>query len=101
MKRIPIGESHIRIDEESGFLCITDMAGVIGNPHDNIKNWMRLGSTIEFFQVERGCRRIIMDTAVPTKGTFLQIQVITGLVVSELKPVMEIGHDIQAFFSIQ
>lgn len=50
MKRIPIGESHIRIDEESGFLCITDMAGVIGNAHDNIKNWMRLGSTIEFFQ---------------------------------------------------
>jgi len=50
MKRISIGESHIRIDEESGFLCITDMAGVIGNPYDNIKNWMRLGSTIEFFQ---------------------------------------------------
>lgn len=50
MKRIPIGESYIRIDEETGYLCITDMAGVKGNASDNIKNWMRLGSSIEFFQ---------------------------------------------------
>lgn len=50
MKRIPIGESYIRIDEATGYLCITDMAGVKGDAYDNVKNWMRLGSTIEFFQ---------------------------------------------------
>jgi hypothetical protein len=50
MNRIPIGESYIRIDEDSGFLCITDMAAVKGNASDNIKNWMRLGSSIEFFK---------------------------------------------------
>ena len=50
MNRIPIGERYIRIDEDSGFLCITDMAGVKGSASDNIKNWMRLGSTIEFFK---------------------------------------------------
>lgn len=50
MTRIPIGESYIRIDEDTGYLCITDMAAVKGDPTDNIKNWMRLGGSIEFFK---------------------------------------------------
>ena len=50
MKRIPIGDSYIRIDEESGYLCVTDMAAVKGNPSDNVKNWMRLSGSIAFFQ---------------------------------------------------
>lgn len=50
MKRIPIGNTYIRIDEASGYLCVTDMAGVKGNASDNVKNWMRLSGSIAFFQ---------------------------------------------------
>jgi hypothetical protein len=40
-RTIKVGEIDVRIHLDSGFICITDLAGVRGNASDNIKNWMR------------------------------------------------------------
>jgi hypothetical protein len=45
-----IGEIKVRIDHESGFLCITDLAGIRGVPADNIRNWMTNTQSIAFFE---------------------------------------------------
>ena len=50
MARIPIGDSKIRLDEDTGFICVTDMAGFKGDARDNIKNWMRNANSILFFE---------------------------------------------------
>lgn len=49
-KTISVGEVDVRVDLESGFMCITDLAGVRGNASDNIKNWMRTLGSINFFE---------------------------------------------------
>ena len=47
---IYIGELKVRVDDKSGFLCITDLAKVRGNAKDNIKGWMKNNQTIRFFE---------------------------------------------------
>lgn len=47
---IYIGELKVRVDPDSGFICITDLAKVRGNYNDNIKGWMKNTQTIRFFE---------------------------------------------------
>ncbi|TXF89261.1 KilA-N domain-containing protein [Neolewinella aurantiaca] len=50
LKHVMIGDIKVRIDHESGFLCVTDLAGIRGDSTDNIKNWMKNTQTIQFFE---------------------------------------------------
>lgn len=47
---IHIGELKVRVDDKTGYLCITDPAKVRGNYNDNIKGWMKDSQTIKFFE---------------------------------------------------
>lgn len=49
-KHIYIGELKVRVDDKTGYLCITDLAKVRGNYNDNIKGWMKNNQTIRFFE---------------------------------------------------
>ena len=47
---VKILESDIRVDQDTGFICITDIGNLKdGNGRDHVKNWLRLTSTIDFF----------------------------------------------------
>jgi hypothetical protein len=47
---IKIGDVNVRIDDDSGYFCITDLASLRGRARDNIKNWMQNAQTINFFE---------------------------------------------------
>ncbi|MBB4080411.1 phage antirepressor YoqD-like protein [Lewinella aquimaris] len=38
------------MDQESGFICVTDMAKLKGESRINLPNWMRARSTVEFIE---------------------------------------------------
>jgi len=50
MKSVKIGDVDVRIDANSGFLCLTDLAGIRGNARDNMRGWMKNTQTIRFFE---------------------------------------------------
>jgi hypothetical protein len=50
MNSVKIGDIDVRIDKESGFLCITDLASIRGTAYDNIKGWMKNTQTLRFFE---------------------------------------------------
>ncbi|CAH1002601.1 hypothetical protein LEM8419_03473 [Neolewinella maritima] len=50
MKVLTIEGATIRMDQETGFICITDMAKLKGDPSLNIANWMRNRATVEFIE---------------------------------------------------
>lgn len=50
MKTLTIEGSAVRLDKETGFICITDMAKLKGDPSLNIANWMRNRVTVEFIE---------------------------------------------------
>ena len=41
--------SKVRIDKPSGYVCITDIANLKRGGKENIRSWLRLTSSIEFF----------------------------------------------------
>lgn len=47
---IKIGDVDVRIELESGYFCISDLAGIRGNARDNIRSWMRNAQSINFFE---------------------------------------------------
>jgi hypothetical protein len=47
---VRIGDIDVRIDLESGFFCITDLASLRGDSRDNIRSWMRNSQSINFFE---------------------------------------------------
>jgi hypothetical protein len=49
-KTIKIGEIDVRVDLESGFICVTDLASLRGSSNDNLKNWMGNTPSINFFE---------------------------------------------------
>jgi hypothetical protein len=49
-KTIKIGEVDVRVDLDSGFICVTDLASLRGRAADNLKNWMRNTQSINFFE---------------------------------------------------
>lgn len=49
-RTIKIGEVDVRVDLETGFICLTDLASLRGNSTDNLKNWMRNAQSINFFE---------------------------------------------------
>jgi len=49
-KTIKIGEIDVRVDLDSGFICVTDLASLRGRAADNLKNWMRNTQSINFFE---------------------------------------------------
>jgi hypothetical protein len=50
MKTLTIEGAQVRMDQETGFICITDMAKLKGDPSLNIANWMRNRATVEFIE---------------------------------------------------
>ena len=50
MNTLVIEGATIRMDKENGFICITDMAKLKGDPSLNIANWMRNRATVEFIE---------------------------------------------------
>jgi hypothetical protein len=50
MKSVKIGDIEVRIDKESGFLCVTDLASIRGTASDNIRGWMKNTQTLRFFE---------------------------------------------------
>jgi hypothetical protein len=50
MKSVKIGDIDVRIDKDSGFLCITDLATIRGTANDNIRGWMKNTQTLRFFE---------------------------------------------------
>jgi len=49
-RTIKIGEVDVRVDLETGYICLTDLASLRGNSTDNLKNWMRNAQSINFFE---------------------------------------------------
>ena len=45
-----IGEHDIRIDFDSGYFCVTDLASLRGRAADNLKSWMKNTQSINFFE---------------------------------------------------
>lgn len=50
MKTLTIDGAPVRMDQESGFICVTDMAKLKGESRINLPNWMRARSTVEFIE---------------------------------------------------
>ena len=50
MNTLTIEGAPVRMDKETGFICITDMAKLKGDPSLNIANWMRTRATVEFIE---------------------------------------------------
>lgn len=47
---VKILDSDIRVDKETGFICITDIGNLKdGSGTDHVKNWLRNGRSIDFF----------------------------------------------------
>lgn len=49
-RTIKIGDQDVRIDLDSGYFCVTDLASLRGRSADNLKNWMRNTQTLNFFE---------------------------------------------------
>jgi hypothetical protein len=49
MKDLTIAGSPVRIDDKTGYICITDIANLKRGGKENIRSWMRLTTSIEFF----------------------------------------------------
>jgi len=49
MPNLVIEGSDVRIDKETAFVCITDIANLKRGGKENIKSWLKLTSSIEFF----------------------------------------------------
>ena len=49
-RTIKIGDQDVRIDLDSGYFCITDLASLRGRAADNLKNWMRNTQSLNFFE---------------------------------------------------
>ena len=50
MNSVKIGDVDVRIEAKSGFLCLTDLAGIRGNARDNMRGWMKNTQTLRFFE---------------------------------------------------
>lgn len=71
MKSVKIGNIDVRIDSDSGFLCLTDLASVRGNAKDNMRSWMKNTQTLRFFEAWE--RNNSMDNVgVDFEGVFRQ-----------------------------
>lgn len=49
-RTIKIGDQDVRIDLDSGYFCVTDLASLRGRSADNLKNWMRNAQSLNFFE---------------------------------------------------
>ena len=50
MANVIIGAENVRIDDKSGFVCLTDMSKLKGDSALHIQNWMRNANSVAFFQ---------------------------------------------------
>jgi hypothetical protein len=49
MANLIIEDTEVRIDDETAYVCITDIANLKRGGKENIKSWMRLFGSVEFF----------------------------------------------------
>ena len=50
MADLTISGEPVRVDNDNGFMCITDIAKLKGNASLNVQNWMRNANSIAFFE---------------------------------------------------
>lgn len=49
MANLIIKDTKVRINAETAYVCITDIANLKRGGKENIKSWMRLFGSVEFF----------------------------------------------------
>jgi hypothetical protein len=49
MPELIVSGEKVRVDKDSGFICVTDIAKLKGNASLNVQNWMRNANSIAFF----------------------------------------------------
>jgi hypothetical protein len=50
MPNLVVSGEKIRVDKDTGFICITDIANLNPNGRRNIENWLRNGNSVLFFE---------------------------------------------------
>lgn len=50
MSNLKIANENVRIDDKTGYVCLTDMARQKGDPSVLLQNWMRNANSVAFFQ---------------------------------------------------
>lgn len=49
MPELIVSGERVRVDKDSGYICVTDIAKLKGNASLNVQNWMRNANSIAFF----------------------------------------------------